>query len=64
MKKIKCSKCKENLVEVEDNYKEEYCCDGSNGCACKGQSTNPEFCDECTQELFGVSRKEWAESYI
>jgi len=54
MKKRNCVTCGKE-VEVEDDYKEEYCCSGlSEACGCMGMPTNPVFCDECEIKIFGI----------
>ena len=42
------------MVEVEDGYKEEYCCGGGfyDQCGCGGFPMNPVFCDDCESKLF------------
>ena len=54
MKEWQCITCdEEKLVEVNDDYEEEYCCSGAtNQCGCAGMPTNPVFCVECHDQLF------------
>ena len=52
--KTPCHKCGMKMVEVEDGYKEEYCCGGGfyDQCGCGGFPMNPVFCDDCESKLF------------
>jgi len=38
-------------IEVEDDYKPEYCCNGKD-CGCLGLPINPAFCDFCEERYF------------
>jgi hypothetical protein len=40
------------MIEVPNDYKPEYCCDGYM-CGCMGYPINPIFCDECEQMYYG-----------
>jgi hypothetical protein len=40
--------CK-NEVEVPDDFKYEFCCNGRE-CGCYGYAINPVFCDDCEDE--------------
>jgi hypothetical protein len=52
MKKKPCSNpnCEE-MIEVPDDFKYEFCCNGRE-CGCYGYPINPVFCDPCEQILF------------
>lgn len=52
MKNWPCDICGKD-IQVEDDYKSEYCCSGlDNQCGCMGKPINPVFCEECENKLF------------
>lgn len=48
-----CHGCGDEVVVVELDYEEQYCCSGApNQCGCMGAPTNPVFCEKCESQLF------------
>jgi len=55
IKNVKCYGCGAD-IEIDFNYEPEFCCSGRD-CLCRGEITNPLFCDDCWRKIEEYERQ-------